>query len=191
MVMPEVVPQARLVLINGAPGSGKSTLARALAQTRPLTLCLDIDRVRALLGRWAEAPLQAGSAAREMAIAMARTQLQSGRAVVVPQFLAKPEFIDQLQSLATEHHVRFDEVLLTSSAQEAASRFAARSANPTDETHEHAAQLQALSAAEDVAELYRRLMAMAADRPQTVRVASRPGEVNETLADLQHAIDWD
>ena len=48
----------RLVLINGAPGSGKSTLARRYAQDHPLTLALDIDRVRGMLGRWLDTPTQ-------------------------------------------------------------------------------------------------------------------------------------
>ena len=42
-----------LVLINGAPASGKSTLARMYADEHPLTLALDIDVLRAMLGcRW-------------------------------------------------------------------------------------------------------------------------------------------
>lgn len=43
---------ARLVLINGAPASGKSTLAQMYVDEHPLTLALDIDVVRAMLGRW-------------------------------------------------------------------------------------------------------------------------------------------
>jgi predicted kinase len=47
---------ARLVLINGAPGSGKSTLARMYVDQHPLVLALDIDVVRAMLGRWLDDP---------------------------------------------------------------------------------------------------------------------------------------
>jgi hypothetical protein len=61
----------RLVLINGAPGSGKSTLARRYAHDHPLTLVLDVDRERGMLGRWLDTPTQAGLLARQMAIEMA------------------------------------------------------------------------------------------------------------------------
>lgn len=51
---------ARLVLINGAPGSGKSTLTQMYAETHSLTLALDIDVVRAMLGCWLDQLTQAG-----------------------------------------------------------------------------------------------------------------------------------
>jgi chloramphenicol 3-O-phosphotransferase len=41
-----------LVLLNGAPSTGKSTLARLYAERHPLTLALDLDLLRAMLGGW-------------------------------------------------------------------------------------------------------------------------------------------
>ncbi len=74
---------ARLILINGAPGSGKSTLARMYVDDHPLALALDIDTVRAMLGRWLDEPTEAGLIARRIALEMARVQLAAGREVVV------------------------------------------------------------------------------------------------------------
>jgi predicted kinase len=76
----------RLILLNGPPACGKSTLAQRYADEHPLTLNLDVDRVRSLIGRWREDPPAAGLLARAIALAAARTHLASGHDVVVPSF---------------------------------------------------------------------------------------------------------
>jgi predicted kinase len=83
----------RLVLINGAPSSGKSTLAKRYVEEHPLTLALDIDVVRAMLGRWLDHPIEAGLMARRMALEMTRVQLLAGHDVVIPQFLGRLNFV--------------------------------------------------------------------------------------------------
>jgi len=45
----------RLILLNGPPAAGKSTLAQMYADEHPLTLNLDIDKIRSLLGGRADA----------------------------------------------------------------------------------------------------------------------------------------
>lgn len=87
-------------MLNGPPASGKSTLAGRLVSLRPLALNLDIDLVRGQLGGWLDQPADAGLAARAMAIAMIDTHLGSGYDVVVPQLLARPDFLDQLEEVA-------------------------------------------------------------------------------------------
>ena len=110
---------ARLVLINGMPGSGKSTLACRYADVHPLTLVLDIDVVRAMLGRWLDHPTEAGLIARGMAVEMARLQLTAGRDVLVPQFLSRVEFIIELEQLCQQVGAEFVELALLSSPQDA------------------------------------------------------------------------
>jgi predicted kinase len=58
----------RLVLLNGPPGNGKSTVGRMFAADHPLALCLDIDQVRAMLGRWRDDATEAGLRARAIAL---------------------------------------------------------------------------------------------------------------------------
>ena len=74
----------KLVLLNGPPAVGKSTLARRYAHDHPLTLVLEIDAVRAMLGSWLEEWERSGPAARQIALAMARTHLEAGHDVIVP-----------------------------------------------------------------------------------------------------------
>jgi len=79
-----VMTRLAYVLINGAPASGKSKLAQMYIDEHPLTLAIDIDVVRSMLGRWLDHPIEAGLTARRMALEMARVQLSAGRDVLVP-----------------------------------------------------------------------------------------------------------
>ncbi len=125
----------RLVLINGAPGSGKSTLAAALAQEQPMTLALDIDALKHSLGHWDDDLLASGLHARRLALALAREHLDAGYDVVVGQYLARTEFIQDLERLAVEVEATFVELVLELDAPSLADRLAARSSAPTRPEH--------------------------------------------------------
>jgi predicted kinase len=103
---------SRLVLLNGPPAVGKSTLARRYADDHPLTLVLEIDTVRALLGAWLEEWQRSGTAARVIALAMARAHLEAGHDVIVPQLLARRPFVELLQATAEAAGAIFHELAL-------------------------------------------------------------------------------
>ncbi len=102
----------KLVLLNGPPAVGKSTLARRYADDRPLTLVLEIDVVRGLLGAWLEDPQRSGWAARMIALAMARTHLEAGHDVIVPQLLTRREFVEMLREETEASGATFYELTL-------------------------------------------------------------------------------
>jgi predicted kinase len=143
-----------LLLLNGPPGVGKSTVAARYVDEHPLALNLDIDVVRAQLGCWQDDLVQAGLAARDLAVAMARTHLLAGHDVVVPQFLARPEFIDRLAGLADSVGVPFGEVILLDSKENTRRRFQER-----DDTSKAVDPLE-------LSTMYDRLLALAETRPQ-------------------------
>ncbi len=175
----------RLVLINGAPGSGKSTLARRYADDHPLTLVLDIDIVRGLLGRWLENPSEAGIIARKMALQMASVQLTEGRDVVVPQLLGRITFIEQLEQLCNDVNAEFVETALVSSPEDAVRRFTRRSNNPEDDTHRDATALQQKNGGNaGVATVYQAMLDTIAQRPNTHLVETTDGEIDATYRRL-------
>lgn len=175
-----------LVLLNGPPAVGKSTIASRLCHARPLSLNLDIDVVRAQLGDWLEAPIEDGLAARRLALAMARTHLEAGHLVVVPQFLARVDFIDDLEALAADVGVPFVEVVLLLPRAEAIAAFAIRSDAPQGPTHADAAALVDASASPDpLGEMYDDLERLVASRPQATVVEVIRGDVESTLAKVE------
>ncbi len=177
---------ATLILLNGAPGSGKSTLARRYAGDHPLTLNLDIDRIRDLLGCWQQTPGPAGLAARAIALAAARTHLAAGHDVIVPQLLADRGFLRQLDELADEAGVAFAELLLSDTPANTRRRFLARTdgaRGPVDPAHlEAARQLDLSGGLEQLDRYHARLTELAPDRPNLRIVPSRDGEIEQTYA---------
>lgn len=123
----EPVQVPRLILVNGPPGVGKSALARRYLGDHPLALVVEIDELRMAMGGWAqheESRLQA----RTLALALVRAHLGAGHDVVVPQYLGRPGFIDQLALVADESEAGFAHVVLRDSLDAVVERFRSRRA---------------------------------------------------------------
>ncbi|MFZ6003707.1 MAG: AAA family ATPase [Actinomycetota bacterium] len=118
---------ARLILLNGPPGVGKSTIARRYLEDHPLTLLIEIDELRLAIGGWDEHE-ESKLLARVLALALARAHLGAGHDVVLPQYLARAEFIDELQAVASEVGAQFRHVLLADARQATTQRFRIRRA---------------------------------------------------------------
>jgi len=177
------------VLLNGPPASGKSTIAARLAAERPLALNLDIDVVRALLGDWKARPAEAGIAVRRLALVMAREHLGSGHDVIVPQFLAKAEFIDQLADSAGSIGAEFVEIALMISRANAVAAFERRSAQPESTTHRDA--FEAVSEAGGVGALttmYDNYMDLVQGRASARRVEVSIDDIDGTVTKVESAI---
>ena len=180
---------ARLILLNGAPGTGKSTLARRYVEDRPLSLALDIDTVRAMLGGWAAQPIEAGLAARALAVEMARVHLTAGHDVIVPQYLGRIEFVLQLERLCDETGARFVELALLADADSVVRRFARRAAAPTTAEHRDAATLQASPDAVDLADTVARIDLILRQRPRNRTVHGIDGDIESTYRLLLTELD--
>jgi predicted kinase len=182
-----VVP--RLILINGPPACGKSTMAQMYAAGHPLALVLDIDRVRGCLGRWREDLPSAGRAARAIALAAAREHLRAGHDVVVPQLLARPGFLTDLEHAARDTGAAFAEIVLLATKDDMLRAFADRaaSARPADIAAHDLAGHPGSDA--DLTAMHDRLTALLATRPGAMIVPVTPGQPRLTYAAMLAKLD--
>jgi len=181
-----------LVLLNGPPASGKSTLAVEFVARRPLALKLDIDIVRGLLGGWKHDWLAAGDQARRLAIAMAETHLGDGHDVIIPQFLARPNFIDELADTARRSGVRFVEVALIVSRADALSAFDLRSATSTSSGHQDAHEMiERLGGSSALGAMFDEYASLVNQRPSVRRVDVVLGDIAETMRRLERVVESD
>ena len=114
------------ILLNGPPAVGKSTLARRYADDSPAHALLEIDAVRALLGAWLDEWERSGPAARQIALAMARTHLEAGNDVIVPQLLTRRPFVDELQATGKAAGATFHEFALLDPRETVLARYEQR-----------------------------------------------------------------
>jgi predicted kinase len=174
---------ARLILLNGPPGVGKSTLANRYVRDHSLAFCLDVDGVRRLIGRWQEHQLESGLLARAMAAEMARVHLEGGHDVVVPQFLGRSDFIEQLQDVSAKAGASFLEIALMDSRDSAILRFAARAQDPALAAHHQDAERMA-GGSSGLANMYDELQRLISSRPHTIVIPTRYGEADRAYQDL-------
>ena len=170
----------------------KSTLARLYVSNHPLTLALDIDRVRAMLGGWLERPGEAGAAARRLALAMADVHLSASYDMVVPQYLGRVDFVLDLKALAIQAGAQFVEIALVSDPVDTVGRFARRSEWPENDEHQDAAMLQDQNGElTGMTLMYERLLQVTASRPGTHSVVTVDGEVDATYRQMLEQIRGD
>jgi predicted kinase len=169
----------RLILLNGPPGIGKSTCARQWAAGQATAVVIEIDQLRTSIDGWQE---DDGSKlfARQMAIESADRHLRSGADVVVPQYLGRTDFIDELERTAHAAGARFVEVLLVADEDEVVARFDARRTAGAAVPHP---QLEVEDVRAAVADAIARLEVVATDRSETSMVFA-DDNLDVTLARL-------
>jgi predicted kinase len=167
-----------LVLLNGAPGVGKSSLADLLVRQRPMMLALDVDGIKHALGRWDDDAGTAGRHARRLAVALIREHLAAGHDVAVAQYLARTDFIEELEQVSIDSGAQFVELVLVVDASALAQRLRHRQAHP--DRPEHTIN-NGLVGPADAPRLAGSINAIQQLRPRGTRVDAS-GSLTDTLA---------
>ena len=168
----------RLIVLNGPPGIGKSTVALRYVEDHPLSLSLEQDVVRGLLGGWRTREGESGVLARELCLGMARIHLVAGHDVVVPQFIANPEYLDRLSDLAGDVDAQYVEFALLDDLGSAERRFHARINDPLRAEHQRVASVF-IDEAGGYVHQYERLVRCLADR-ESIEIHSVEGDPEGT-----------
>jgi hypothetical protein len=153
-------------------------MALRYVEDHPMALSLEQDVVRGLLGGWRTRERQSGSSARELCVAMARTHLDVGHDVVVPQFVANPEYLDRLSDLGSRLGAQYVEFAMLDDPASAEDRFHRRINDPLWAEHQRVAAMS-IEEAGGYAHQYRRLLQCLAGR-DVIKVHSIPGDPDET-----------
>lgn len=172
----------RLVVLNGPPGIGKSTLAERYVEDHPLSLCLEQDVVRGLIGGWLGRESDSGILARKLCLVMAREHLLGGRDVIVPQFIALPAYLDELAAVARDAGAHHYELVLMDDARHAESRFHARASDPKRAEHQRIAA-KFIGAAGGYPHQFQRLVQGLAGR-DVIEIRSKEHDIEETYRRL-------
>jgi predicted kinase len=187
--VPRLAQVPALIIVNGPPGCGKSAIARRYVDQHPLALCLDIDKIRTMLGCWQRDRGAAGLAARRIALAAADTHLRAGHDVLIPQFLGRLPFIEQAEQVAVQAGATFREVVLMDSKANSLRRFAERSRATADPAHLDARDhIAGLGGPDELARMYELLLEVIAARPGTLIVQTTSGAVDQAYQDFAQCL---
>jgi hypothetical protein len=128
--------------------------------------------------------------ARSLALAMADTHLSAGFDVIVPQYLGRLGFIDELSGAAHRAGARFVETALWLDRDRAIAAFADRRATPSTQAHHDAAALVDRSEQTDpVGEMFDAFVRVVEQRPATRRVDVVPGDVEQTFRNFAASLE--
>src|SRR4051794_23931628 len=122
-----------------------------------------------------------------MALVMAGEHLGSGHDVVLPQFVARPEFISRLAAVATRAGAEFFEIVLLDDLGSASARFDARAGDPDWASH-HEEAARAIVASGGFSAMYESLLSVLDQLPDPVTIMTTAGDIDGAYRSLVAAI---
>lgn len=149
-----------------------------------MSLALDIDTVKHAIGAWERRKLEAGLAAREIALAMAAEHLAAGHDVIMGQYLAVDMFIVKVKAVAERVGAEWREIVLSIDAETLSQRLQGRHDFP--DRAEHAINNN-LASLEDVPRFIDSMEDLLRRRSTAVRVDAS-GDPHQTFHLVESAL---
>ena len=176
---------ARLIHLNGPSRVGKSTLAHRYSDNHPGTLCLDVDVLVGQVDGWREDFSAAFLVATAHGLALAKSHLQDGQDVVVPQLVTIFDQGNPFEAAAAEVGARFVEVALLVDIEEHTRRLAGK--KPSFEVE---ARIQSRLETGDLAERIRgHLAEYLHGRPATIQLDTSGLTIDQAYARLMNILN--
>ena len=176
---------ARLVHLNGPSRVGKSTLAHRYAGSHPGTLCLDVDVLVGQVDGWREDFSAAFLVATARGLALAKSHLQDGQDVVVPQLVTIFDQGNPFEVAAADVGARFVEVALLVDIEEHTRRL--RTKRPA---HDVEARIQSRLETGDLVDRIRGHLAEYLNgRPGTIQLDTTGLTIDQTYVRLVNLLD--
>jgi predicted kinase len=176
---------ARLIHLNGPSRVGKSTLAHRYADNHSGMVCIDVDVLVGEVDGWREDFRAAFLAATAHGLALAKSHLQDGQDVVVPQLVTIFDQGNPWEAAATEVGARYVEIALLVDIEEHTRRL--REKKPAFDVE---ARIQSSLETSDLVERIRGHLAEYLNgRPDTIQLDTSGLTIDQTYVHLMNLLD--
>lgn len=179
----------KLILLNGPPGIGKSTLSARYANEHTPALNIDVDRLRDSVGKWQENQDVSMVQKYKFAYAMAEIHLYDGYDVVVADTIEALEVCNRFEAIAEKCGAILREVVLIAPIDEAIERCKTRARSMGYSTgFRPGGTLESGGKEEMLKRIYAEMIEAVNGRPNTVKILSTEGSIEETYQLLLAAV---
>lgn len=181
--------EPKLILLNGNPGMGKTTLATRYAQTKEMTLNLDVDNIWIMMTGWDTPNSDTNRLKRKYSYAITDMHLAEGHDVIVPNILQTIEQYESFERIARANNAALKEVVLLSNVEDAIERCKTRARTQGHQDGFRPGGLLDKGGREVMLRtMHANMLDTIAQRPNMVRIESVRGDIDGTYNKLLQSI---
>lgn len=174
---------SKLIMLNGAAAVGKTTIANRYAADHPLTLNFAGDVLIEMISDWRASETEARRSVFSMTLAAVEAYLKTEHDVIVQYLLVDPDHAEVFAQVAEQTSAAFYEIYLEVDKETAVRRLLQR--GKWGEPHSPDLTDADIPEIED---LYDCMVEATAQRPHTISIPVREGDIEGTYQQFCHAV---